>query len=317
MIEALGQAGHTIPAAALRDSVDCHGHVESWVDWESIAKQLSSPVLGLELSGSIRLRAFNQLTYLAMSSPTLGHSLRRLVRYQGLINPRLGRLLDLQVRDRQAIVSFAEVPWHRSAHEIDFALGILHRLCGWLTGTHLVLQTVQLMHESTAGTEAYKAQWGCTPQFGQSLNALVFAAEELGRKSLHAEPELCRSVEAAAQRQLAAMHHCDLLTRLRQEIRKHLAKGASLDVVARALGVSRRTLQRRLSAAETSFHCVVDEERMRWSIEQVVGLQLSIPEIADRCGFANTSGFYRAFKRWTGETPAHYRARGQQSPSAS
>ena len=96
--------------------------------------------------------------------------------------------------------------------------------------------------------------------------------------------------------------------RVRAALERSLATGASsVDDVARALAVSPRTLQRRLEKEGTTFGAVCDETRRAVALEHLRTSRAGIKETAFRLGFSEPSTFYRAFRRWTGDTPANYR----------
>jgi AraC-like DNA-binding protein len=80
-------------------------------------------------------------------------------------------------------------------------------------------------------------------------------------------------------------------------------------VIARRLRMSVRTLHRGLAAEGTTFSEVLDHMRHELAIRHLAEKQLAIGEVAFLLGFAELSSFYRAFKRWTGMTPAAYRTR--------
>ncbi len=82
-----------------------------------------------------------------------------------------------------------------------------------------------------------------------------------------------------------------------------------LERVAGEVGITRRTLQRRLATAGTSYSDLVNEARYQLAAELLEDRSVPISSIAKAVGFANHSGFSRAFHRWTGMTPRQYRAR--------
>ncbi len=82
-----------------------------------------------------------------------------------------------------------------------------------------------------------------------------------------------------------------------------------LERVAGEVGITRRTLQRRLATAGTSYSNLVNEARYQLAAELLEDRSVPISSIAKAVGFANHSGFSRAFHRWTGMTPRQYRAR--------
>ncbi|WP_457102221.1 helix-turn-helix transcriptional regulator, partial [Microbacterium sp. P5_E9] len=81
------------------------------------------------------------------------------------------------------------------------------------------------------------------------------------------------------------------------------------DEMAERLHMSSRTLHRRLVDAGTSYQDIIDGIRKRLAIELLARTELSVDEIAERSGFADTSNFRKAFKKWTGQTPAYFRER--------
>ena len=81
-----------------------------------------------------------------------------------------------------------------------------------------------------------------------------------------------------------------------------------LERVAGEVGITRRTLQRRLATAGTSYSNLVNEARYQLAAELLEDHSVPISSVARAVGFANHSGFSRAFHRWTGITPRQYRA---------
>jgi AraC-like DNA-binding protein len=80
-----------------------------------------------------------------------------------------------------------------------------------------------------------------------------------------------------------------------------------MDSVATQLAISPRTLQRKLESEGTSFGEILDDSRQRAALEYLSRPEMSISETAFMLGFSEPSTFYRAFRRWTGKTPAQYR----------
>jgi AraC-like DNA-binding protein len=86
--------------------------------------------------------------------------------------------------------------------------------------------------------------------------------------------------------------------------------GLRIDTVARALGLSRQTLYRRLRAEGTTFDALVERARRRLALRFIRDEGLAVKEAAWRLGFAEPAAFSRAFKRWTGKSPAEMRRTG-------
>jgi len=95
---------------------------------------------------------------------------------------------------------------------------------------------------------------------------------------------------------------------VRQAIIGALPNGAAVADVARALHVSVRTLQRRLTAAKTSYREELDQVRSELARQYLQDPTVAIAEVALLLGFADQSSFHRAFERWTGDPPGRWRA---------
>jgi AraC-like DNA-binding protein len=96
---------------------------------------------------------------------------------------------------------------------------------------------------------------------------------------------------------------------VRLEVERELAFGnPNVASIARKLGTSSRTLQRRLGETGLSFRDVVEEVREQLARAYLTDVALPMGEVAQRLGYAEVSAFLRAFKRWTGMTPGQLRA---------
>jgi AraC-like DNA-binding protein len=94
-----------------------------------------------------------------------------------------------------------------------------------------------------------------------------------------------------------------------------LAEAASGDEVAKQLSMHRRTLDRRLKTEGTTFQEVLDEVRFEAACQLLDTARIPITEIAATLGYAETSAFSRAFRRWSGTTPLERRRKSQMEPS--
>ncbi|HKP58874.1 MAG TPA: helix-turn-helix domain-containing protein [Polyangiales bacterium] len=110
------------------------------------------------------------------------------------------------------------------------------------------------------------------------------------------------------QRIPATLSNPQLLADVRAQLSERLAQGdVGLGSLARALHMSQRTLRRRLSEHGTSYQTLLDEVRAGVARKLVEQAAQPFELIAHQTGFADTSSFFHAFKRWTGKTPAQFR----------
>lgn len=249
---------------------------------------------------------------LFMASATLGDGLRRMVRYE-----RLG--YDVADRPTSELVIDGPVArvllHHERAAVVPPTGAVLYTLAGVLilaraaTGREVVPLSVQLRHEAPRDPEPYRLMFKCSPIFGAERDVLTLRAADLALP----HPEASRTLLVIAERHADAALDAlplgdDLLTALRKIVRTRLPDGdLSLGDLARPLGLSARTLQRRLEAEGTTLRRLLDEERRVLALHHIQNPRTPLTDIAMLLGFADQSAFTRAFSRWTQRSPSDYR----------
>jgi len=152
---------------------------------------------------------------------------------------------------------------------------------------------------------------GCPVRAGASWAGLAVPRASWQLPLNRRDPTLRALLERQADGVALPAPAMDPLERdVRRVLAPRLAKGeADIDVIARDLAMSSRTLQRRLSAAGLSFHELIDTVRRETAEKCIANSSLSIAEVAYLVGYSEPAAFHRAFKRWTGVTPQAYRQR--------
>ncbi|MGN6781479.1 MAG: AraC family transcriptional regulator ligand-binding domain-containing protein [Marmoricola sp.] len=143
---------------------------------------------------------------------------------------------------------------------------------------------------------------------GRPVTALAFPASELDRTLPQGNPQAVALAEALCRDAVSRRRdRGDLVHEVRVLLTQHVARGTSMEEVARALAMSQRTLRRRLAAAGTSYQRLLEEVRSSLARELLATGVLSVEDVAQRLGYAEASTFIVAFSRWQGTTPARYR----------
>ncbi|AYC35145.1 AraC family transcriptional regulator [Pseudomonas cavernae] len=277
--------------------------------WKAAAEECGEEHVGLHLAG--HLPAFHGLLleYLFLSSETFGDGLRHALRYVRLLSDTLNARLEVAGEQAILLLGLNEgVPRHFP----EMLAGAVIRLFGALTEGEFKPRAVQFMHHSGATAERYAAVYGCPAELGAGRYALVFDASVLSKASRHAAPELLRMHESLARRQLAEVERLDLVRQVRELIAELLVDGgATLEQVASRLHMPPRRLRERLAVAGVRFNDLITDYRCRLAKDLLLKTDERIEVIVERTGFSEPSTFYRAFKRWVGETPVEFRKRGK------
>ena len=176
-----------------------------------------------------------------------------------------------------------------------------------------VPRTVFFRHEAPGPTEAHEAHFGCPVEYGADRDALLVSAEYLAAKNRLSDEGLSAYFDRRLKEEIASQAREEALDQqVRHIVAQRLSDGVpTLSTVANALGIGARTLQRRLADGGQSFQSVVDAARRELSRQLLRETDYSLAEIAFLTGFAEQSGFTRAFKRWSGQTPRSYRLDAQ------
>jgi len=170
---------------------------------------------------------------------------------------------------------------------------------------------VSLQRPEPNGAGAFQRMFRAPVSFGQVLNAIDYRRVDCDERLPSANAELARQNDEVAMRYLSRLKEASVSLRVQQALLKALPDGApEKGKVARELGMSARNLQRHLAEEGTSFKGLLNDARVTLARNYVAEGRLSVTEIAFLLGFADTSTFSRAFKRWTGKSPRDYASIG-------
>jgi AraC-like DNA-binding protein len=191
----------------------------------------------------------------------------------------------------------------------EFLLGGVVRLARSFTGPSAIPRFASFEHERPPHHREYTRIVGESLQFGQSVTSIAFDREIVDRPQMHQDPEFHSLLLADAQHRLKRMAKA---MRPAARLRQYLlavppSRIPEMSAAAHDLGMSERSLRRRLAADGTSYRNVVRSALEASAGRMLRGSTHTIKETAMALGFANTAAFYHAFKRWTGMTPGEYR----------
>jgi AraC-like DNA-binding protein len=167
---------------------------------------------------------------------------------------------------------------------------------------------VRWRHAEPPSPEVQRAFFAAPVRFGAARDELVLPVEATEAPLLARDPGLSGVLGRVLEQMCAGLEKKDLLRDVKSCIGGMLSRGApSVDDIARALSTSGRTLQRRLRENHTTFSELVASFQHELSLAYLRDPSLSVGEVAYLVGFADTTSFHRAFRRWTGDTPAGVR----------
>jgi AraC-like DNA-binding protein len=317
--------------AMARSGSDPRGHLpfdarhlddpEARLELEQFAELVSAAVaatkdeaLGLHLAEQMPEGAVDLLAHVAAHAPTMREAMVACGRFAGLAMDAL--TFTAHDEGDAFVVRYAFPRSTPLADRVlaELMLGGIVRLARSFTGPTATPRVASFEHARPAHHSEYTRVFGGTERFGARATAISFDRAIADRPQMHQHSELFDLLRAEAQRRLdriaTDVRPAARLERYLREIPP--SRIPNVWAAARDLGMSERSLRRQLTADGKSYRDLV-----RTALEASAGSMLrdptrSIKETASALGFANATAFHRAFKRWTGMTPAEYRRGGAE-----
>ena len=279
--------------------------------WQLAVQESGDPAFGLVAARHTLQTTFHALGYAVFASATFREAVERVIRHRRLIGDVIQlRLEDHGERSRFVIdVSAGRgvVPWEA----VDALVAVMVRQARLLHGSRDVRPlAVSLERPAPRDTSPYERALGAPVAFAQPTSFIEYAREELDRRLPAANAELARQNDEVVVRYLARLEQGGVLVKTRHALLESLPSGAPTKAqIARRLAMSPRSLQRLLADEGTSFKDLLGEARLTLARSYLDEGRLPVTEIAFVLGFADTSAFSRAFRRWTGIAPRDYARR--------
>lgn len=282
--------------------------------WDCVEAAVADPLFPIRLCQSVTSESFTPLTFAALSSPNMAVAADRVGRYKALIAPmRIG----VTERDEAVVVEFS---WPHPPPQPPASLVLKELLVAVTLARAATREPICPLDVATTALpsplEPYEEFFGTSLRQGPR-HEITFARADATRPFLTADEGMWKAFEPALSHRLSELEAPLTTTRrVRAVLFEALPTGlVTLDEVGRRLAVSTRTLQRQMEAEGTSFQKVLSETRETLARHYLESTAMPPAEIALLLGYDEPNSFSRAFKAWTGTTPATVR-RGRQLSSA-
>jgi AraC-like DNA-binding protein len=273
--------------------------------FEQASLRLRDPALALTIAKGLAIGSLGEIDYALCTSHDLRTGLVRLARFYRVATERV--TLDLVEDSRHAKLVFratSSEPYSR--HWREFAVAVIARRIRQTVGHDVRFREVGFAHGAPPGVDAYTRYFGSVPQFDRDADTLGF------RRALLAEPlrtaaRVLGDLLEATMRE-ATPRDDALVVRAKRVVATQIEnRDLTLATTAKRLAMSKRTLQRELARAGTSHKSIVDDTRRERALALLETGHVAVVDISERLAFSNPRAFFRAFRRWTGTTPAAVR----------
>jgi AraC-like DNA-binding protein len=279
--------------------------------WRAAEHLSAQDDLGLLMGEQVKPSHFQLFAMSLMHSETLEAAFQKSIRYTRLVSD--GGEYSLIKGKSEAAIVYRPQQSDFSRHQIDAVMVLLRNFANWLACKSLPLIRVEVTHPAPEDLSNYQRIFAAPIQFAAEHNALVFDPEILDEPLAFSDEKLAQMHERMLEEQLALLQQSDTANLVQNILRSAPELSLDREEVAAQLYMSARTLQRKLQELNTSFQQLLESERKRRAEDLLSLSELSLTAISDQLGFAESSAFSRAFKRWYGVSPLEYRQQTRKS----
>ncbi len=268
------------------------------------AAKLNYPYIGLELAKRQTIAIYGPLASMVIASANLGEALQIFVEH---IQLRV-QTINLSITTQNDIAEFRiESDFPKVADSVcfqDHGIALVFNLLKTLHGQNLTPRAVYFRHDEVGDPDYYSQYFSCPVAFNSSKLAITF------NSSLLTQPiaESARLIPLRLREYLEHRHEDNFVEQVKHCVSLMLVSDeCRVDVVAQAIGYSKRTLQRRLESQNTSFKALVEAVRYQQTEHYINHPYYRLTDIAVLLGYSELSAFTRSFKRWYGVSPQQWR----------
>jgi AraC-like DNA-binding protein len=298
-------------ADALTD-VDARFPHAAWLGlWRDMERATRNDSIGLDAAERLPWGHFEVIDYLVGTSDDFETALRRFERYFALVSTGVAHVLEDHGDSVHLVRRYAPACYTRMLAPAEFAFANIVLRTRRALGAPWCPRVVRFASPAPASDAARRRLFGCPVSFDATESVIVIDRPTLALRMQSPDPSLRAILERHADILLERLgSEAHPVGRTRRVILQGLRDGeVSIERTARRLGMSVRTLQRALRGSGHTFNDLVDESRRELARRYLGDPTLSIQEIAHLLAFGDLRGFYRAFQRWEGTTPAELRKR--------
>jgi AraC-like DNA-binding protein len=274
--------------------------------WLAIAAELDDEFFGMG-ARPMRSGSFTLLCHCVLHAPTLGHALRRALRFLDLVldDPRG----ELVVGDGLAQIELRDAGAPRSAFAYRTYWIILHGIACWLVGRRIPIRLVDFRCVEPKQGADYRLFFGAPVRFSQPTSRLGFDSAMLNLPISRSEQALKQFLRAAPANILVRYRYD---AGLAANVRRRLAgvppsAWSTFEELATGMRMPASTLRHRLHDEGHSYAAIKDDIRRDRAVDLLINTSMTIADIAAQLGYSEPSAFFRAFRKWTKNTPEAFR----------
>jgi AraC-like DNA-binding protein len=276
--------------------------------WHAVEAEGADPGLGLRIGVEVLPDEDNVVSLAAMHSATLGEGLQKLARFKRLVCPEK---ISIAVEDGEARLRFDWLLTEDAPPTVltDIIFAGVTNLAQRGTKTPIWPRRLELIRRP-ANEAMLRRHFHCELRFDAPHDLLVFDEAVLALPMINRNAQLLAVLLPGLEKAVGEDDERTLADDVRVALSETICGDRpAIAKVAKALGMSTRTMQRRLGELGTTYQDVLDDVRRQSARRLLTNTDLAIGEVAFVLGFEEVNSFTRAFHAWEGTTPVRWRAR--------
>jgi len=296
-----------IPEALLNDQEARLPIIKYHQLWEKAKSISNDPAIGLHVGQQSVAELMGIVGNILVHSDSLEQGIEQYVRLFSLVNNGIELTFD-----KQGTTSLIEFHHHKPEfyciQDMERTLALAVQRTRQYVNDEIRMEKIGVAHPAPSYAQEYEKLFGCPVEFDKEVCSITLASRFLPFSPTQKNPYVRSALQRYAEAINTRLFKRKIGDKVKDIVLEMLPHGqADIDHVAQRLHMSRQTLYRKLKKENLVFQELVEEIRQEKALEIIKDKELSLSEIAFVLGFSELSAFSRAFKRWTGQSPKHYR----------
>jgi AraC-like DNA-binding protein len=279
---------------------------------ELASDALGDDALGLQLATRANPRDAGLLFYVVSAAKNIGEALTLLERYLRITNEAVHGKIIPKPNGAILQIDLVGLARHRVQQNAEFGIAVILRALREVAGRNIRPTEASFVLGHASKIRDFERFYGCPITFGAPADCLVFAAETLALPLVTQDVDLLETLKPVCDAALRerGTRKGTLRALVENEVQKMLARGKiGIPDIAKGMGMSARTLSRRLADENVTYSELVDNLRQSLALQYLKDSGVSLAQIAWLLGYEDAASFSHASRRWTGQTPSALRRR--------
>jgi len=276
--------------------------------WFDAAEIAGDSNFGLRAAKFWHPSQLGALGYAWLASSSLHTALDRLARYMAILTEGAVLSIDEIETELSVHLQYKKISKQQPTRTDSF-MAVLLIMCRANYGEDFYPSSISLTHAEPEDLSEFNALFACPIYFNAPENRFNLSKEQADRQLISSNPRVAQLSDQVIIETLAKLEKNNIIEKVQAEILHQLPSANVTDsTIAKAMNLSSRSLQRKLQKEQTSFKVLLNELRAQLAEQYILDSHFSLLDIAFMLGFNDYSSFSRAFKRWTGLSPSHFRS---------